>query len=159
IIGPEVIAQERREGQREEWIRQEYYVEFTAALVSSYYGDVLTRAEQEGRILDLPHRPELRVVTGWDLGYRELTVVLYAQERGEYLNLFDVDAFERMSLPEILASVSAHRYNVREYLGPHDLAQHELGSGQTPLEIARRLGVSFRVAPKLDVQSGIDSVR
>ena len=159
IIPRALIEQERREGQREEWIRQEYYVEFTAALASSYYGDVLTRAEEEGRILDLPHRLEVPCVTAWDLGYRDSTVVLYAQDRGEWLDLVNADAFERMSLPEILSDVQGHRYVIREWLAPHDISQHEFGSGQTPLEVARRLGVAFRVAPKLDVQTGIDSVR
>lgn len=96
---------------------------------------------------------------GWDLGYRDATVIVYAQERGEWLDLFDCDAFEGMSLPEILSRMQAHRYNFREHLAPHDIGQHEFGSGQTPLEVARRLGVAFRVAPKLDVQSGIDAVR
>jgi phage terminase large subunit len=159
IISLAQVEQERAEGQAEAWIQQEYFVAFTAALVSSYYGDLLTRAEAEGRILDLPHRPDARVVTGWDLGYRDATVIVYAQERGEWLDVFDCDGFEGMSLPEILSRMDAHRYGYREHLAPHDIGQHEFGSGQTPLEVARRLGVAFRVAPKLDVQSGIDAVR
>jgi hypothetical protein len=159
IITMEQVEQERREGQREEWIQQEYFVAFTASLVSSYFGDVLTKAEAEGRILDLPHRPETRAVTAWDLGFRDETVVLYAQEHGEWLDLFDCDAFTGTALPEILSRVRAHPYNIREWLAPHDIGQHEFGSGQTPKEVAARLGVHFRVAPKLDVQSGIDAVR
>jgi hypothetical protein len=159
IIPLAFVEQERREGQREEWIQQEYFVAFTAALVSSYYGDLLTKAEADGRILDLPHRPEVPAVTAWDLGFRDLTVVLFAQERGEQLDIFDCDQFESLSLPEILSRVRAKPYNIREWLAPHDIGQHEFGSGQTPKEVARRLGVNFRVAPKLEVQSGIDSVR
>lgn len=159
IITLEQVEQERREGQREEWIQQEYYVAFTASLVSSYYGDLLTMAEAEGRILDLPHRPEGRAVTAWDLGYHDDTVILYAQERGEWLDLFDCDDFTGLALPVILSRMHAHGYNYREHWAPHDIGQHEFGSGQTPKEVAARLGVHFRVAPRLDVQTGIDAVR
>jgi phage terminase large subunit len=159
IIPLAYVEQERKEGQREEWLQQELYCAFTAALVSSYYGDLLTKAEQDGRILDLPHRSETRVLTSWDLGFRDSTVVLYVQERGEYLDVFDCDAFEGLSLPEILARVNSHHYHVRDWLAPHDLGQHEFGSGQTPREIAANLGVHFTVVPRLDVQSGIDAVR
>src|SRR5205823_9192575 len=79
--------------------------------------------------------------------------------RGERLDLFDADQYEALSLPEILSRVRARGYNIREWLAPHDIGQHEFGSGQTPLEIARNLGVAFRVAPRLDVQTGIDAVR
>jgi hypothetical protein len=159
IIPIEQIEQERREGQREEWIQQEFFVSFTSALVSSYYGDLLTKAEAEGRILDLPHRPGVRAITAWDLGFRDSTVILYAQEHGEWLDLVDADEFQATALPECLSRMHAHGYVFGQHWAPHDLDHHEFGSGQTPKEVAGRLGVYFRVAPKLDVQAGIDAVR
>jgi hypothetical protein len=60
------------------------------------------------------------------LGYRDDTVILYAQEHGEWLDLFDCDAFTGLALPEILSRMHAHGYKYREHWAPHDIGQHEL---------------------------------
>jgi phage terminase large subunit len=101
----------------------------------------------------------VRALTAWDLGFRDSTVILYAQEHGEWLDLVDCDEFQATALPEILSRMHAHGYVFGEHWAPHDIGQHEFGSGQTPKEVAARLGVHFRVAPRLDVQAGIDAVR
>jgi phage terminase large subunit len=159
IIMMEQVEQERREGQREAWIRQEYYVEFTASLVSSYYGDLLTQAEAGGRILDLPYRSDLRTVTAWDLGYRDETVILFVQEQGEWLDVVDCDAFTGLDVTACLARMQAHGYVFREHVAPHDIHAHSFAAKESPYEQARRLGVHFRVAEKTEVQWGIDAVR
>jgi phage terminase large subunit len=159
IIPLSVVEQERREGQAEPWILQEYFVAFTAALVSSYYGDVLTTAEADGRILDLPHRTDLRTLTGWDLGWSDDTVIVYVQERGEWLDVVDCEGFTGVDTTGAVARLQAHGYVFREHLAPHDADQHNVASGQSPKEVAARLGVRFRVVPKTDVQWGIDAVR
>jgi phage terminase large subunit len=168
IISMAAIDQERAEGQREEWIQQEYFVEFTAALIGSYYGDQITRAEQEGRIGDYPHRPDLPVLVAFDLGVRDLTVATYLQVVGEWYHVIDCDAFEGLALPEILSRVRAKGYNIdrRGWYAPHDLAQRDFtaadtaGQAMSRVDVARKLGVPFQVVPRVaNIQDAIDAVR
>src|SRR5262249_18562566 len=151
-----------REGQSEDWIQQEYFVAFTAALVGSYYGDLLSTAEAEGRITDLPHRPDRRVTTAWDLGISDLTVIVYlqpARDPGEHVHIVDCDAYEGQGLPSIIAGMHRHGYVFNKHLVPHDAAQRELGTGKSRVETAAGLGVRFTVVPRLALLDGIDAVR
>ena len=163
IIPLAVVEQERREGQAPEWIAQEYFVEFTAALIGAYYADVLTAAEREGRITELAHRPGLKVWTGWDLGISDLTVVVYLQPRhdpGERVHVIGCDAWEGAALPEIIAGMQAHGYTFGTHLVPHDAANREKGSGKTYVDVARELGVRLKVVPRApNLLEGIGAVR
>lgn len=161
IIPQSVVEQERREGQREEWIQQEYYCAFTAALVASYYGDLLTKAEADGRITDVPHRPERPVMTGWDLGIADATAVLYVQEAGERLHVIRAEDFEGLSLPEILSRTQRHGYvfDTRRMLAPHDIEVRDFSVGVSRRDVAARLGTRFTTVPRSSVAEGIDAVR
>lgn len=161
IITLEQVEQERREGQREEWIQQEYYVAFTASLVSSYYADVLTKAEADGRITDLPHRPERLTMTGWDLGIADATAILYVQEVGERLHVIDAEDYEGLSLPDILSKTQRHGYvfDPKRQLAPHDIEVRDLSVGISRRDVAARLGTRFTTVPRCSVAEGIDAVR
>lgn len=153
------LEQERREGQREEWLRQEFFCDFTAALVASYYGDLLTKAEQDGRITDCPHRPDHPVVTGWDLGLADATAIVYVQPVGERLHVVNAEEYEGLSLPDILSRMQRHGYTFRQQLAPFDIEVRDYSVGVSRRDVARRLGVRFDVAPRLTVAEGIDAVR
>jgi hypothetical protein len=163
IIPLAVVEQERAEGQSEEWIQQEYYVAFTAALIGAYFADVLTAAEREGRITDVAYRPTLKVWTGWDLGISDLTVVVYLQPRhdpSERIHVLGADAYEGAALPEIIVGLGRRGYVFGTHLVPHDAGAREKGSGKTYQETAHELGVRLKVVPReLSVLEGIGAVR
>jgi phage terminase large subunit len=162
LIPRSVVEQELREGQAPEWVDQEYHVKFTSALVGSYFGELLTKAEAEGRITDLAHRPTWKVTTAWDLGYSDLTVIGYfqpARDPGERIHVIDCDAYEGTGLPEIVAGMHRHAFVFERHLAPHDAEQHDLGSGKTLAQTAAGLGVRFQVVPRGDLLQGIDQVR
>jgi hypothetical protein len=159
IIPMAAVEQERAEGQREEWIQQEYFVAFTAALVSSYYGDLITKAEAEGRIRDLAPRPDRAVLTGWDLGIADSTAIVYVQEVGAELHLINAEEHQGLSLPEILSRTQRHGYVFGRHLAPHDIEVRDYTVGVTRREIAQRLGFRFDVAARLSVAEGVDAVR
>lgn len=165
LIDPGVIEAEIRNGQRPEWLAQEYECRFVVGLIASIFGDVLTKAEQEGRILDLPQRIERPTVVAFDLGVNDSTVAVFVQENGEWLDVVDVDAWQNLALPTIIQHVQRKGYSLRDWIGPHDLEHRDLssagvgGQAQTRLEVARKLGVHFRVAAKLSIADGLDAVR
>jgi phage terminase large subunit len=165
LIAPAIIEAELRDGQRREWLDQEYACKFVVGLVASIFGDVLSTCESSGRILDLPQRMDLPGVVAFDLGVNDSTVAIWALENGPWLDVVDVEAWQNLALPAIIQRVQAKGYPLREWYGPHDLAQRDLGAvgvaGQalTRLDVAARLGVRFTVARKLPVSEGLDMVR
>jgi phage terminase large subunit len=158
IIDEGAIAEERRQGQHEEWIQQEYFVAFTSGLVGAYYADLLAQAEQEGRIRDVPHVAGQRVVTAWDIGIFDLTVVLYAQSWGHQVALINAEAYDGVSLAEIIGRMP-RQYTYDRHIAPHDMDNREWTHGGTRTQVASQLGIYFRTVPRLSVQEGIDCVR
>jgi phage terminase large subunit len=167
MISPDAIAEELRNGQRREWLDQEYYCQFVAGLISSIFGDVLTAAQKDDRIGEVPHRPDRPVVTAWDLGVDDATVIIYVQPVGDMFHVIDVDEFSGLTLAGLIARVKAHtEYNVQEWYAPHDLRNRDFsatggadGQAVTREQVARRLGVRFTIAPKLGLADGLDAVR
>ena len=108
----------------------------------------------------MPHRPELPVVTAWDLGIADATAVIYVQEVGEWWHVIRAEEFVGLGLPEILSRVRAHGDNFGAHVAPHDIEVRDYsGDGTTRREVARRVGVDFDVAPRLSPAEGIDAVR
>ena len=65
LIDPGLIARELAQGQRAEWLDQEYRCGFVVGLVASIFGDLPTKCEQEGRICDLSRQPDLPTLVGF----------------------------------------------------------------------------------------------
>jgi len=55
IFSPEQIQGERDSGMDEDLIQQEYYCDFNAPLLGSYYGKYISKADKEGRITDVDY--------------------------------------------------------------------------------------------------------
>jgi phage terminase large subunit len=161
VVPLEEIEQQRREGQHESFLRQEFWCEFVSALENTYFEEQLRRAEEEGRIVDsLPHRPDRPVTVALDLGVSDATAVVYAQSVGEFVHLIDYDEWTGLGLPEILSRIRAKGYNITRWLAPHDLRQRDLSVGVTRFEVALSLGVRFDIVPRVEaVQESIDAVR
>lgn len=155
------MEQQRQEGQHESFLKQEFYCEFTSALVNTYYEDQLKRCQEEGRILDdLPHYDGLPTTVATDLGIADAFAVIYAQAVGPTVHVVDYDEWTGLGIPEVLSRVRAKPYNIMRWLAPHDLRQRELGTGITRYETARKLGVTFDIIDRVSsVQESIDAVR
>ncbi len=138
---------------------QEYFCSWTASIKGAYYGKLMHTAQQEGRIGRVPYDPALPVETAWDLGMRDSTAIWFIQRAGAEIRVIDYREYFGSGLPAIFAELKKLPYNLDTYIGPHDLKVRELGSGQSRLEIAAKLGVRFNVAKNIPIIDGIDSVR
>jgi phage terminase large subunit len=165
LIDPAIIERELEQGQRLDWLHQEYRCQFVVGLVASIFGDVLTRCEQEGRILDLPRREHVPTVVAFDLGLNDSTVAVWIQAQGEWFDVVDVEAWQNLTLTGVIQRVQARGWLVRDWLAPHDLHHREFsaegagGQAVTRERVAQRAGVRFKIAPKLSLSDGLDAVR
>lgn len=166
-ISKEVLDQERREIVRldgnDALFQQEYYCSFTSPIQGAYYATQIQQAYAEGRVGRVPHDPSYRVDTWWDLGFNDTTAIWFTQSIGSELRIVDYHEESGQGLPHYFQVLEDKRksfeYAYGTHTGPHDLEVHELATGKSRLETARKLGIDFRVCPKLSIRDGIDAGR
>lgn len=159
IVTDQAVEEERRSGMPEELIKQEFYVDFNAPLVGAYYGDQLDLAEQEGRIGDVPWNKQLPVYTAWDLGMSDAMIIWFFQIDGGYANFIDYYAGSGAGLEHYAKMLEKKPYIYKHHYAPHDIAVREIGTGKSRLEVGYKLGINFRIAPKLSLEDGINACK
>jgi hypothetical protein len=161
VISLESIEDDRRSGMPEELIQQEYYVSFNAALVGSYYGDRLSEIEKSSRICEVPWIPEIPVMTAWDLGISDYTAIWFAQQVGAAIHVIDFYKDQGHGIDHFVKFLNEKPYVYSQYtnFAPHDIMSRQLGSGKSTQEMAKELGLRFKVIPKLSIIDGINAVR
>lgn len=159
IISDDDIQKEREAGMPEEMIQQEFYNSFEAALVGAYYKDQLTQARRESRITHVPYEPNLPVDTFWDLGIDDAMTIIFAQRCGREIRLIDYYETSGEAMQHYVNVLAGRRYVYGEHWAPHDIEVRELATGRSRREVARGLGVNFRVMPKVPIADGINATR
>ncbi len=82
IFTKEDIERENLEGMSEELIQQEYYVSFSKGVEGSYYGRIIDKSRNEGRICNVPWETRSPVSSAWDLGFGDSMSIVLWQEIG-----------------------------------------------------------------------------
>jgi hypothetical protein len=155
----EAVEDERAAGMPEELIQQEFYCSFDAPLVGAYYGDMMSKMMEEERIGAIPWEPERPVTTAWDLGVADATAIWFHQQVGHEHRLIDYYQSSGVGLDHYAKVLAEKPYTYKEHLVPHDATVRELGTGKSRLEVARKLGMTMRVVPKLPMADGISACR
>tara|TARA_B100001093_G_C26782513_1_gene995260 strand:+ start:193 stop:1461 length:1269 start_codon:yes stop_codon:yes gene_type:complete len=139
---------------------QEFECSFQAAITGAYYGTLIERAEQEGRITDELYDENLEVESWWDLGMNDQTVIWFVQRYKSQIRLIDYYEASGEGLDHYAKVINNKPYDYSTHIAPHDIKVRELGAyGKSRLESALELGISFTVAPKLSIEDGIEAVR
>lgn len=163
VLSEEQIEAERRKGMPDDMIQQEFFCNFNRGQEGSYYGRVIDDLRKKGQIGRVPFDTALPVRTYWDLGIGDSTAIWWAQFVGKEIHLINYYENSGEGLAHYARIIDEYRremgctYDL--HVAPHDIQARELSSGKTRLEMARRLGLNFRVAPRLSLESGIESVR
>lgn len=154
------IDREREASMAEELIKQEFYCSFDAPLEGSYYGDLVTRIEKAKQIGRVPHEPNVPVITAWDLGIGDVNAIVFAQQVGKEIRIIDYYQNHSQGLDHYIKILKEKPYVYGDHLAPHDIKVREYASGgRTRLEIAKDLGINFRVVRKLSLDDGIQACR
>ena len=158
VISEEELEDAQRSMSPEEF-DQEFHCSFEAAIKGAFYADELARIREEGRILPLTYERGYPVHTWWDLGIADSTVILFFQYIAKQWRLIDAYENSGEGLEHYINYLQDKGYIYGDHYAPHDIEARELGSGQTRYETARRLGISFHIAPNLSIMDGIDATR
>ena len=170
---PETELAAAHRGMDEAEYRQEFECSFAAAVRGAYYAALLDQAEREGRVTPLSPAPDLPVHTAWDLGMDDATAIWFFQVEpsGQWRRLdyyaasgeglaHDAHVLRQKALPPGQGENGLGRgFCYGRHLAPRDIRVRELGTGQSRLESAGRLGICFSVAPALSLADGIDATR
>ncbi len=158
IIVPSELAAMQQEMSPEEYA-QELECSWTAAIKGAYYANEMELMRTEGRICTVPYDENYPVITAWDLGVRDSTVVGYWQSINGQHRLLRTDEFKYTGLPDIIKKVNSYNYQFAQHIAPHDIAVYEFGSGQKRVEIAFNLGIEFDPCDSHGVTDGINAMR
>lgn len=129
----------------------------------SYYGRLLSHAQEAGRLTDVRYDPTLLVNTAWDLGVSDSTAIWFFQvlptmgaPEYRFIDYYEASGEGLQHYAEVIQSKP---YSYGRHVAPHDIRVRELGSGKSRLEIANNLGLRFDICPNIGVQDGIDAAR
>lgn len=163
VLTEEQIESERKKGMPEDLIQQEFYCSFEKGQEGSYYSHQMDDLRKKGRFCKVDYDPAVPVRTFWDLGIGDSSFIWFAQFVGKEIHLINCYENSGEGLTHYARILDEYRretgcvYDL--HVAPHDIQARELTTGKTRLETARRLGITFRVAPKLSLESGIEAVR
>ncbi|KAF0235069.1 MAG: hypothetical protein FD177_228 [Desulfovibrionaceae bacterium] len=158
LIASSELASARKDMTEEEYA-QEYECSFTAAILGAYYGKLLALADADKRICRIPYESTSRVNTYWDLGISDAMTIWFVQQVGKEIRFIDYYESSGAGLDHYIQVLDRKGYLYGDHFAPHDIKVRELGSGKSRLEIARGLGLSFKIAPNIGVMDGINAAR
>lgn len=162
VPSQEAIQADRDSGMPEELIQQEYYCSYASGLVGSYYNDIMKRLEEgpKSQITRVPYEPDLPVITAWDLGVDDSTVIWFIQEINKEVRVIDCYANHSTGLQHYVNHLYSKNYVYKHHIFPFDINVRELGTGVSRKQTLYSLGLeNIIVAPKLPVTEGRQAVR
>lgn len=164
-ISEEAIQDEIDAGMDEATVQQEYYISFNAIGQGVIYKNELDRMRKESRICRIPIDTKLPVHTSWDLGYADDMAIWFFQIVGKEIRLIN---FYRSSLQGMqhyidymLKFQADNKIRYELHFAPHDMAVHELMSGESRMDTAKAMGIKFQPPvqrPKVKAD-GLNAVR
>jgi hypothetical protein len=134
---------------------------FEQSVEGAVYGEELEEARNDGRIGFYPWDKTAPVYTFWDIGYGDATAVVFAQFIRNQVRVIDHYNMTGRGAAYHAAQIKQKEYVYGEHFGPHDIMNHEKGSGIVLKDTYDSLlGSTMRVVerPKLKAD-GIDAVR
>lgn len=157
-LSADAIARLRLEMSPEEFA-QELECSFEAPNTGSYFGRDMATALAEGRITRVPWQPGVPVVTAWDLGRADSTVIWVAQRMTREARLLACLHGSGRLIDYYAAEVMRLGWPLAETWLPHDAAQERV-TGDSAERQLRQLGMpGVRVLPPDPIEVGIAAAR
>lgn len=158
---PDVLRAEMEHLKRTNYEDYEFVWEgkFRQYTDGSIYKKEIVDAKRDNRTGLHAYDPALPVITAWDLGVADSTAIWFAQFHRNELRLIDYYENSGEGLPHYAHVLQQRGYVYGDHWGPHDIQVRELGSGLSRIDVAKSLGIKFRIAPRQSLEDGIHAVR
>ena len=166
---PEVLRIEMEEDKRRDYAKylHIWMGECTTAIEGAVYGDEMAKALNEGRITKVSIDRTRAVDTFWDLGFGDSTAIWFAQALpGGTFHIVDYLEDSGKPISHYLIELQKKGYLYGTDWLPHDgvdaIIHKKLASGDRSRsieQIMRASGRRVRIAPKLNITTGINAVR
>jgi hypothetical protein len=163
-ISVEEVKREIASGEiSEDLALQEYWCSFEMGQEGSYYAKYIDKMRLNGRIGLVPWEPYHKVFTAWDLGIKDLNVIIAYQCIGEIVRIINYYEMSDKGMDHYARVINNWAeelgYVFGKHFGPHDLHQRESARGLTKREMYKELGVNFTEPIYIEVEDGIELVR
>lgn len=129
----------------------------------AYYASQINDLDELGRLTSIPIETTLPIHTAWDLGISDSTAIWFYQEVAGEVRIVDYYEQHGEGLNHYIQYLhdwrTRHQCNFGNHHAPHDIKVRELTTGKSRLEIARKMGIHFKVVPQIPLQDGIQATR
>jgi phage terminase large subunit len=153
-------------------IEQEFFCSFAGAMVGSYWGAEMARAEVEGRVRHVAVDHRYPVHTAWDLGKAannpiwcfQVIPVFKQNERGadvyqrSELRIVDFYRPETEDLEEWCKWLNDRGYKGNDYV-PHDIMNFQWGTKRTRYDLLKEMKRNPKIVGMVSVADGINAGR
>lgn len=132
------------------------------AVDGAIYPDEVAAVMKSGRLCNVPHNPEFKTHTIWDLGWNDSMVILFVQIGGGSVNIIDCIIDSHRTYDSYVAEIKDRGYtNMAKAWLPHDGKMKNAQTGKSPIELLNKMGLNADTngVPNIGVQEGIEAAR
>ena len=136
---------------------QEYLCSFSAAIQGTYFGPIIDDAGR-GIVADVPIDPSVPLITAWDLGTTDSTVIWFIQKDkhdNRIIRIVDYYENKEKDIYHYISVIKSKGYSYDHHILPHDVTQVSWETGRTRLDLLRQHGLTIKIARKVGIQEGI----
>lgn len=129
------------------------------AVAGAIYFDEVVKAEEEGRVCNVPHDPKLKVQVIFDLGWNDSMSISLVQKSGSMLAVIENIEDDHKTLAHYSSLLKEKKYNWGKVYLPHDGRHKDYRTGKSAEDIMKGYGWDVEITPNLSIESGIRLVR
>lgn len=159
---PEVLDLERNNLKTRDFeAYQNVWEGFTRSTIDgAVFAKEMQRAEQDGRITNVPYDPIKPVHAVFDLGWADATAVWFVQFIGMETRLIRYFETTQTTISEILGRMQTFGYVYDTLYLPHDAQNRTLASqGKSIEEIVRSAGYNVKIIERTPIADSINAAR
>jgi phage terminase large subunit len=159
---PEVLDLERQSLKNRDFeAYQNVWEGFTRSTIDgAVFAKEMNRAEQDGRICNVPYDPIKPVMAVFDIGWADATAIWFVQFIGMETRLIRYFETTQTTISEILAKMQTFGYVYETLYLPHDAQNKTLAAnGRSIEEIVRSSGYNVRIIERVPISDSINAAR
>lgn len=129
------------------------------AVEGAIYARELRDAMEEGRITKVPVDKSKPVHTFWDIGWSDLTAILFVQFYPYEFRVIDYHSDRHKTIADYLKLLQDKGYLYGTDWLPHDAKAKDIKSGTSVEALMKAANRNVQIVPNLSIQDGINAAR